>query len=168
MKRMLTLSLFIAVPSALAHGDEKHPPGEHQDAPKAPPAAEGLARGDHAHASPHGGVVATIDKETHVEVVFGERVLLVYFYDANFTPVALPTDAKATVVLGKEIKKLALPIGKKPDGTPGDHLVGELVVAAEQKAAVIIQATVLGKARSARVERLAAPPLAAPPATATR
>lgn len=166
MKRVLALSFVIAAPVALAHEDEKHPPGEHHEAPKAPPAAQEHAHGDHAHASPHGGIVATVDKETHVELVFGERTLSVWFYDAHLVPVALPTDAKATVVIGKEVKKLALPIAKKADGTPDDHLLGELVVAVDRKAAVVIQATVLGKARSVRVEKPAAAVVPAPKAPA--
>lgn len=169
MKRALVLSFVLAAPVALAHEDEPHPPGEHHDAPKVPPPPpQAQAPGDHAHASPHGGVVVTVDKETHVEVVFGERAFTVYFYDAHLAPVALPTDAKGTVVIGKEVKKVVLPIAKKPDGTLDDHLVGELAVAADRNAAVVIQATVLGKARSVRVEKpaAAAAPAPKPPAPA--
>lgn len=169
MKRILVLSVLLATSSALAHDGQAHPPGDKHEAPKAAPlAAHGHAPGDHAHASPHGGIVATVDKETHVEVVFAEKAFGVYFYDADMRPVALPADAKATVVIGKDVKKLDLPIAKKPDGTPDDHLVGELAVAPEQKAAVVIQATVLGKARSARIEKPAAPaaPAFAPAAAA--
>lgn len=174
LKQILVLSFTVAATSALAHEGKSHPPGEKHDAPQTPPAApaaHGHAPGDHAHESPHGGIVATVDKDTHVEVVFAEKAFGVYFYDANMKPVALPADAKATVVVGKDVKKLDLPIAKKADGTPDDHLVGELAVAADQKAAVVIQATVLGKARSARVEKPAAsapaaPAPAAPPAPA--
>ncbi|MCC7075193.1 MAG: hypothetical protein IT383_28020 [Deltaproteobacteria bacterium] len=169
MKRILVVSFLLATSSALAHEGKAHPPGDKHEAPKAaPPAAHGHAPGDHAHASPHGGIVATVDKETHVEVVFAEKAFGVYFYDADMRPVALPADAKATVVIGKDLKKLDLPIAKKPDGTPDDHLVGELAVAPDQKAAVVIQATVLGKARSARIEKPAAPaaPASAPAAAA--
>lgn len=172
MKRILFLSFAVATlaTSALAHEGKSHPPGDKHDAkapasPAAPAApaspassaAPGHAAGDHAHDSPHGGIVATVDKDTHVEIVFADKSFGVYFYDANMKPVALPTDAKATVVIGKDVKKLDLPIAKKPDGAPDDHLVGELGVAAGQKAAIVIQATVLGKARSARVEKPAAP-----------
>lgn len=167
MRRILVLSFVIAVSSsALAHEGKSHPPSEEHEAPKAPPAGHGHASGDHAHASPHGGIVAAVDKETHIEVVFADKAFGVYFYDADMKPVALPANAKATVVIGKDVKKLDLSIGKKPDGTPDDHLVGELVVAADQKAAVVIQATVLGKACSARVEKPAAPAAAATPAAA--
>ena len=166
MKRILVLSFLLATSSALAHEGAAHPPGEHEAPKAAPPAAHGHAPGDHAHSSPHGGIVATVDKETHVEVVFAEKTLGVYFYDADMKPVALPVDAKATVVIGKDAKKLDLPIAKKADGTPDDHLVGELAVAPGQKAAVVIQATVLGKARSARIEKAAAAAAPAPaPAT---
>jgi hypothetical protein len=158
MKRIVIVIAAVAASSAFAHEGKPHAPGDkHETSPATtPPAAHGHAPGDHAHESPHGGIVATIDKETHVEVVFAEKAFGVYFYDADMKSIALPADAKATVVVGRDVKKLDLPIAKKTDGTPDDHLVGELAVAADQKAALVIQATLLGKARTARVEKLAA------------
>ncbi|MCC7111535.1 MAG: hypothetical protein IT382_19735 [Deltaproteobacteria bacterium] len=140
----LVLLTLAAATAAAAHEGHEH-------APPPPPAAH--AAGDHAHASPHGGVVATIDGQTHVEVLFLDKDFRVWFYDGDMKPVALPTDAKATVVVDKKVSKLDLPVAKKADGTPDDHLTGALALPAAQKASLVIQATLLGKARSARVER---------------
>lgn len=161
---LVLLALALAAP-AIAHEGKQHPPGEHKqpEAPKSEKAEHGP--GDHAHASPHGGLVATVDKDTHVEVLFTDKELHVWFYDAEMKPVALPADAKGTVVIGKDVKKLDLPIAKKPDGSADDHLVAALAVPADQKVAVVIQATVGGKARTGRIERKAAAAAASAPAT---
>lgn len=170
------LALGIALPLS-AHGDEKHPAGDehpaHHDEKPAPTPEHDAhehgahAHGDHAHASPHGGVVATVDKDTHVEVLFTEKDVSVWFYDADMKPVALPADAKASVVVGKFGKKVDLPIAKKADGTPDDHLLAELDLPKDVKVAMVIQATVAGKARTARVERAPSTPApSAPPAAA--
>ena len=173
MKRNMAAAALaaLAASSAPAHDGRSHPPGETHDTPPAagPPAApsdRARVPGGHAHQSPHGGIVATIDEDTHIEVVFAARAFAVYFYDTTMKPIALPTDAKATVVVDKGVKKLDLPIAKKADGTPDDHVVGELAVAPDQKAAVVIQATLLGKARTARVEKAAAVAAAKPAAPA--
>ena len=93
----------------------------------------------------------------------------VWFYDANMKPVALPTDAKATVVVGKDVKKLELPVMKNPDGTAGDFLQAALPTVKDQKISMVIQATVLNKARSARLERaVTAPATPATPAAPVR
>jgi hypothetical protein len=156
-----TIVIALAATPAAAHGDKAHAPPPASS--KAKPAEHGP--GDHAHDSPHGGVVATIDKETHVEVRFADNTVAVWFYDADMKPIALPADAKATVVVGTDVKKLDLPVGKTADGKALDHLVGALGVPADQKVAVVIQATLLGKARSARVERKAASAGASAPVT---
>jgi hypothetical protein len=162
---LVLLALALAVP-AIAHEGKKHPPGDHKPAPEAPKSEKAEhGPGDHAHASPHGGLVATVDKDTHVEVLITDKELHVWFYDADMKPLALPADAKGTVVIGKEVKKLDLPIGKRPDGSADDRLVGALAVPADQKVAVVIQATVGGKARTGRVERKAAAAAASAPVT---
>jgi hypothetical protein len=167
----VTSAVLVAIAGsapAFAHEGKRHP-GEHaREAPaKAKPVpADHGAEDDHEHPSPHGGIVATVDRETHVEVKLGEKSVDVWFYDAQMKPVALPTDAKATVVVGKDVKKLELAAAKKPDGTPDDHLAAEIVLPAEQKVAVVIQATVMGKARTARIERKAAPAAASAPVSA--
>jgi hypothetical protein len=164
---LVMMSLAVAG-GAWAHGDKKHPRGEkHADPPKAP-SAHDHGTEDHDHESPHGGIVATIDKETHVEMKLTGAQLDLWFYDAHLKPIALPTDAKATVVVGKDVKKLELPIAKKSDGTLDDHLSVALAAApaADQKIALVIQATLLGKSRTARVERKAGSAAASAPVNA--
>lgn len=163
--------LGLALPSS-AHGDEHHPAGEEHPAGQEHAAkheekpATAHAHGDHAHASPHGGIVATIDKETHVEVAITDTGFSVWFYDADMKPLPLPGDAKASVAVGKFGKKIDLPVAKKADGSPDDHLLGAIEIPAGQKVAMVIQATVAGKARTARVERPAATPPTPAPAPA--
>lgn len=184
MKAMLmnvTLALLTST-VALAHEGKEHPPGTDHGAAKGKSAAPATpAKGgahsageDHDHPSPHGGLVSTVDKETHVEVLFSDTDVKVWFYDGQMKPVALPADAKATAVVGKEVKKLELPVAKNADGTAADHLSAPLATVKDQKVSVVIQATVAGKARSARVERAAGaaaaatPPAAAPSAAAPK
>ena len=155
MKRILIAAVFFGATAAVAHDGEPHAPPAKK--PTATPAAAGHD-GDHEHASPHGGIVATVDKELHVEALFSEQDVSVWFYNAEMELVALPADAKATIVVGKEVKKLDLPVVKKPDGRLGDHLHATLATAKDQKVAMVIQATVAGKARTVRVERAPSTP----------
>ena len=153
MKRILIAAVFFGATAAVAHDGEPHaPPAK----PTATPAAAGHD-GDHEHASPHGGIVATVDKELHVEALVS-----VWFYNAEMELVTLPADGKATIVVGKEVKKVDLPVVKKPDGSLGDHLHASLATGKDQKVAMVIQATVAGKARTVRVERAASTPAPAP------
>lgn len=155
-KAALVLSLITCSGAALAHEGHEHAPAT--KAPPVPvPAAAPAAPGDHAHPSPHGGIVATVDKDTHIEVLFGDQDMSVWFYDASMKAVAPPADAKATIVVGKEVKKVALPVAKNLDGTATDHLVGAFIASVDAKVSVVVQATVIGKARSARIERAATP-----------
>lgn len=161
MERILATLVLFAATAAGAHEDHEHPSAATKKAaaitpaPAAPGAHDPGAHnpGDHAHDSPHGGVVATVDKDVHVEALFSETDVKVWFYDAEMKPVALPVDAKATVVVGKDVKKLDLPVMRLVDGTLGDHLNASLVTLKDQKVAMVIQATVGGKPRSARLER---------------
>lgn len=174
MLMTVTLAL-LASTVALAHDGQEHPAGtDHspkakgKTAPAKPaapvaPAAHSAGE-DHDHPSPHGGLVSTIDKETHVEVLILDHEVKVWFYDSQMKPVALPTDAKATAVAGKDVQKLEFSIAKKPDGTASDYLSARLFTLKDQKVAIVIQATVAGKARSARVERAAGTSAASAPA----
>lgn len=176
MKAIATAAslLLLLASTASAHDGENHAPPAKDKPAVAPHVPAGAhAPGDHEHASPHGGLVATVDKETHVEVLFTDKHVSVWFYDSAMKPVALPPDAKATIVVGKEVKKLDLPVAKNPDGSTMDHLGAPFVASADSKISVVIQATVAGKARSARVERAAAatsktPPPIPVPAPATK
>ena len=174
MLMTVTLALLTST-VALAHDGQEHPAGT-DHAPKAKgktapakpatpaaPAAHSAGE-DHDHPSPHGGLVSTVDKETHVEVLFSDTDAKVWFYDSHMKPVALPADAKATAVVGKEVKKLELLVAKNPDGTAADHLSAPLATVKDQKVSIVIQATVAGKARSARVERAAGSSAASTPA----
>lgn len=175
MLMTVTLALLTST-VALAHEGKEHPAGTDHSAakakgkaapakPAAPAAPAAHSAGeDHDHPSPHGGLVSTVDKETHVEVLFSDTDVKVWFYDSQMKPVTLPADAKATAVVGKDVKKLELPGAKNPDGTAADHLSAPLATVKDQKVSIVIQATVAGKARSARVERAAGTTAAPSPA----
>lgn len=144
MNRLIGIfSIFsMIVPmAALAHGAEPHDHG----ASGAHDHDHGSG-GAHSHESPHGGEVVDIG-DIHAEVVFGEGALLVYFYDADMKPIPAPANGKATLAVGKEVKKGEL-LGNV------DHLAGPLGTPAKGKATAVVQATVAGKARTIRAERL--------------
>lgn len=162
-KRMLrsfvTAAVLSASGAALAHGDEDH--GDAKPAPKkAAPAAQaaGAAKAhsageDHDHPSPHGGQVVTVDKDVHAELVFGDTGVKVWFYDANMKPVAPPTDGKLTLVVGKQTQKLTLANQAAP--APQDYVFAPVALPKDGKVVALVQGTVSGKPRTARVERAA-------------
>ncbi len=167
-----TLRSFVAAASFLlgsggasAHGDEDHgerPPEAKKPSPAATPAAAKAhsAGEDHDHPSPHGGQVVTVDKELHAELVFGDAGLHVYFYDAQMKPVPPPQDGKLTLVVGKETKKVVLALEVAP--APQDRLFAPAALPKDGKVVALVQATVNGKPRTARVERAVVAAKAAP------
>jgi hypothetical protein len=160
MNRTLLALAFSSVPllatAGLAHEDHEHPKKKATPAAPAPPAppaapaaaatpaAHAHAPGDHAHESPHGGIVGTVDKDTHVEVLFSDTDVQAWFYDADMKPLPPPADARATVVVGKDVKKLDLPVAKAADGTATDHLGAPFHSMKGKKLSILIQATVAG------------------------
>ncbi len=162
MNRNIRQGLWVAImvvgTAASAGAHEGH---EHAAPPPAAPShghadhADHANHEDHDHPSPHGGIVATVDRDTHMEALFTDAEVSVWFYDAEMKPLAPPTDAKATLVVGKDVKKMELPVMKNPDGTLADHLLVALASKADQKITVVVQATVAGKSRSGRIERAA-------------
>ena len=156
MKSLLVAASLAFAPVAFAHGDEPHGRG-------APPAGKHAApAADHTHAAPHGGVVIDVAKDLHVEVVFAADGVAAWFYDGAFAPLPAPADAKLTLVVGKETRKLTLAPPAAP--APADHLWAATTLPADGKVVALVQATVGGKPRTARAER-PTPRAGATPAT---
>lgn len=140
----------LATAPSLAHEGHDHTPP-----PPAP--AKATDKDKDEHPSPHGGQVIVLDATDHLhaELVFTEAGIALYLYDKDMKPLPPPADAKATVMVGKEVRKLELAVDAK---TP-DHAAVTTPLPKDAKVAVVLSATVGGKARSARVER-AAPAMA--------
>jgi len=136
MNRMVlngVFSILVAASpaAALAHGGAPH---------------DHAAHGAEAHdGSLHGGEHVDLG-DVHAEVVFGEHALLVYFYTPDMKPLPAPPSGKATLAVGKSVKKGDL-TGNM------DHLAGPLGTPASGKATAVVQATVGGKTRTVRAER---------------
>ncbi len=149
---------LLCATAAAAHGDRDH--AAPKPAKKAAP-AQAAEPAEHTHAAPHAGQLVDIDKDLHAEVVFGPAGIAVFFYDADMKPLPPPTEGKLTLVVGKGTKKVPLALAPLP--APQDHLFAAEIVPAGTKVVAMMQATVAGKPRTARVER---PATAAPAVTA--
>ena len=148
----LVTSALGATP-ALAHGDEDHEAEKAHKAPSgsagstAKPGHEAGAPGQHhgakegekkAHPSPHGGAVASTTGHRHLEIVRRPDGLDLYLFDSEMAPApGAVTDAKATVVVGKERTVFTF------TGS-GSHLTANGTVPAGQ-AQLVLQGKVDGK-----------------------
>lgn len=158
LRTLLAAAVLTTSASALAHGDEDHgdpQPAAKKPAPAAPAPASATkahaAGEDHDHPSPHGGQVVTVDKDVHAELVFSDGGVKVWFYDANMKPVAPPADGKLTLVVGKQTQKVTLANEAAP--APQDYVFAPVTLPKDGKVVAMVQGTVSGKPRTARVER---------------
>lgn len=158
--RLLLAAALLAPAAASAHGGAPHDHAPAQGAKKRTPAPVAQpATPDHEHPPPHGGQVVDVAADLHVEVVFAPPGVAVYFYDGDMKPLPPPADGKLTLVVGKQTQKLALAPEAPP--APQDRVVAPATLPQDGKVIALVQATVGGKARTARVERAAAPAPAA-------
>ena len=153
--RLVLAAVIFTSSAALAHGDEHHAPTKPAAKPAAKRAAPVQAHSaeDHDHPSPHGGQVVTVDKDVHAELLFTDAGVKVWFYDADMAPVAPPKDGKLTLVVGKQTHKLALAPEAAP--APQDHVAAAVALPKDGKVVALVQGTVNGKPRTARIERAA-------------
>lgn len=159
MKPLVTsfaLALFgLTSLPALAHGDEPHGNAAHPPKGAAAPTTAPAAEHKKEHPRPHGGQVFVVDTADHMhaEAVFEEGGLHLWFYDDQMKPIAAPAEAKATLVVGKEVRKLDLKPMEKFGDKPDAHVGVATALPKDGKLALVVQATVNGKPRSGRVER---------------
>ncbi len=142
-------SLFALAVVAVAVPALAHQGHDHHDKPAEPEHKTG------EHPQPHGGQVFVLDATDHLhaEVVFGETGLHLWLYDADMKPLTPPADAKVTLVVGKEVRKLDLKLMEKFGDKPDAHLGVDTALPKDGKVAAVLQLTFNGKLRSGRVER---------------
>ena len=152
MPRFKVVSVAAVASAMLATGAARAQEHQHQHQHHAEHKHGGEDRGktaEHAHGSPHGGLVKTLGNG-HAEVMIKDGRLLVWVLDAKEKTVPPPSGGKAVLQVGKNKHELAL-------AGHGDHLMaalskeaGEHIAAANGKVAVLVTLAVDGKPRSTR------------------
>lgn len=162
LTRLSFAALLLMSVTVAAHGNKHEPNKPHPPAAKPEHATE--------HPSPHGGTVFVLDPTDHLhaEVVFNDTGVRVWLFDEDMKPLAPPAAGKATVVVGKEVRKVELKRVEKssdqPDSVVDPHLAGVTALGKDAKVTVALTLTVSDKVRTGRVERPApsTPPAKAP------
>lgn len=130
--------------SAPAPSEPAAPAAPAAPAPAAAPAGD-HAGGDHAHASPHGGIVKTVG-ERHVEALFMPGGIM--FYVSDSAQKALPVDGFS----GTAVVKGPAGVENVTLSPMGDHLHAVAKLEHGKPASVVLTLTHSGKADSVSFE----------------
>jgi hypothetical protein len=106
----------------------------------------------------HGGALVESSDGTHAEVLLTDHAVSVWFYDKELKPLPTPSEAKGTLKVDKETRKITL----AKAGTEGALFVGGLAINTGARVELNIKAKVDGKTKTVRVEQEKFAPPAVP------
>ena len=156
MHRTSTTIMFALLAASAAYADDMKAPPPAAAETKAPAAKAADAQSPAnklttpADIGPrHAGQLVDAGDGVHAEVLISDRSMSVWFYDSEMKPMALPNDAKATLKVNKETKKLALTKGAGDVGL----FAGGLDLPKSAKVEVNLKAHVGGKVRTVKLAR---------------